>query len=125
MQTDLIQEWHVLKGDKTLLRAMKSDKDCVTNYQAEQLKVAFKFCKTFRHAIDVGANYGLMSYNMSKKFKNVSSFEIVPEINYCLKLNVKKFKLTNVDVYDCGLGEKEEFVSLNFDPENTFSTHVD
>jgi len=30
----------------------------------------------------------------------------------------------NVEIYDYGLGEKKEKVSLNFNPESTFSTHV-
>lgn len=125
METDTIQGWHVLKGDSTLSRAINKAKlDNVLDYQKDQLDVAFKYCKT-RHAIDVGANYGLMSYNMSKHFDQVSSFEIVPEINNCFKLNAKTFNLNNVNIYDCGLGNKEESVALNFNPTSTFSTHVD
>lgn len=128
MDTDIIQGLHVLKGDGTLLRAInKSKVENILDYQKDQLEIAFKYCgiERTRHAIDVGANYGLMTYNMSKHFDTVSSFEIVPEINKCFKLNVNKFNLKNVDVYDCGLGNKEENVSLNFDPNKTFSTHVD
>jgi FkbM family methyltransferase len=126
IETDLFQNWHVLKGDSTLSRAInKARVTDILDYQKDQLDVAFNYCKKFRHAIDVGANYGLMSYNMSKKFKKVSSFEIVPEVNECFKMNVKQFDLKNVDIYDCGLGNQEELVSLNFDPNKTFSTHVD
>lgn len=127
METDTIQGWHVLKGDNTLSRAIsKSGLDNILDYQKDQLDIAFKYCgiKRTRHAIDIGANYGLMSYNMSKNFDLVSSFEIVPEVNECFKLNVEKFNLKNVNIYDCGLGNKEDLVSLNFDPNKTFSTHV-
>lgn len=124
IETEILFNWHVLKGDKTLSRAIRSDDKDILEYQKDQIDTAFNFCKNFRHAVDVGANYGLMTYHMSKKFKKVSSFEIVPDINHCLKLNVEKFSLKNVDVYDCGLGEAEKFVSLNFNPKSTFSTHV-
>lgn len=125
IETDIFQEWHVLKGDKTLARAVsKSVSDNILDYQQDQLDCALKYCNK-KHAVDIGANYGLMSYNMSKHFNKVSSFEIVPEINECLKLNVEKFALKNVTIYDCGLGNKEELVSINFDINSTFSTHVD
>jgi FkbM family methyltransferase len=117
--------WRVLDGDRTLRRAFK--KSNITNildYQKDQLDTAMKYCKNFRHAIDVGANYGIMSANMSKDFEKISAFEIVPEINHCLKENVKNFNLHNVEIYDCGLGEKEEKVFINFNPKSTFSTHV-
>jgi FkbM family methyltransferase len=128
LEIDIFQEWSVLKGDNTLSRAIDRVglKD-VLEYQKDHLETAFKYCgkgKT-RHAIDIGANYGLMTYNMSKYFDHVSSFEIVPEVNECFKLNAKKFKLNNVSIYDCGLGNKEETVALNFDSNKTFSTHVD
>lgn len=128
LETDTIQGWHVLKGDNTLSRAInKSGLDNILDYQKDQLDIAFKYCSTekTRHAIDIGANYGLMSYNMSKHFDLVSSFEIVPEVNECFKLNANKFNLKNVNIYDCGLGNKEQKVALNFDPNKTFSTHVD
>jgi len=125
MKTDIFQHWHVLKGDDTLSRAInKTGLTNILDYQKDQLDIAFKFCKKTRHAIDIGANYGLMSYNLSKHFDHVSSFEIVPEINECFKMNVSKFNLDNVSVYDCGLGNKTEQVALNFNPTSTFSTHV-
>lgn len=125
MKTDLLYDWHVLQGDSTLERALR--KDNITDiklYQKEQLDSALNFCKQFRHAIDIGANYGIMSYNMSKMFDTVSSFEIVPNVRECLRLNVSKFNLENVDIYECGLGNKEELVSINFNPQSTFSTHI-
>lgn len=125
MQTNLIQEWHVLAEDKTLLRALrKSNIDNIVDYQKDQLDTAFSYCRQFRNSIDVGANYGIMSYNMSKKFNKVFAFEIVPDISKCCKLNLSKFKAENVIIYDCGLGDKTDEVYLNFDLRSTFSTHV-
>jgi FkbM family methyltransferase len=125
MKTEQLQQWHILPNDKTIARALEKSKiNNILDYQKDQLDVALSHCKQFRHGIDVGANYGLMTYNMSKKFNRVSSFEIVPDINTCLKMNVVQFSLNNVSVYDCGLGDKETEVALNFNPQSTFSTHV-
>lgn len=126
METDTIQGLHVLKGDGTLSRAMKKENITdVFSYQKKQLDKAISFCKNFRTALDIGANYGIMSYHMSKIFNQIHGFEIVPEVNECFKLNVNNFNLKNVNVHDCGLGNKEDLVSLNFRPTKTFSTHVD
>jgi FkbM family methyltransferase len=125
IETDQIQQWHILPNDGTLDRALKkSNLTNILDYQKDQLDNALSYCKQFRHGIDIGANYGLMTYNMSKVFKKVSAFEIVPDINKCFKMNTKKFNLKNVDIYDCGIGDKEQTVSLNFNTQSTFSTHV-
>lgn len=117
--------WHVLDNDNTIKRAFEKSKiSNILDYQKDQLDTALSHCKNFRHAIDIGANYGLMSANMCKVFEKVSAFEIVPSINECLKLNMKKFNYSNVDIYDCGLGNKKQQVSLNFNPQSTFSTHI-
>jgi len=52
-------------------------------------------------AIDIGASYGWMSVPMSSVFKHVYSFEIIPTIRDCLKLNTAS--LSNVHVMDSGL----------------------
>lgn len=123
---DLFQEWTVLEGDRTLNRAIKAQgTDSVLQYQKEQLDTALSFCTNFRHGIDIGANYGLMSYSMSQHFDQVSSFEIVPELNECLRKNMQKFDIRNVNIYGCGLGDKEQEVALDFNPKSTFRTHVD
>lgn len=125
MKTDLYKDWSILQGDNTLKRAIEKSKiDDILDYQKDQLNVALSFCKKFRHAIDVGANYGIMSANMAKIFNRVSAFEIAPEINTCFKMNMSNFNIKNVDIYDCGLGDNETTVALNFNPQSTFSTHV-
>ena len=123
--TTKFQTLTVLNGDKTLEKAIsKQGVDNVLDYENSNIEKAFSFCRNFRTAIDVGANYGILTYHMSKKFKSVHSFEIVNDIRYCLEQNVKNFKLDNVTVYDCGLGEIEDTVALNYNPTSTFSTHV-
>lgn len=125
IETDMLQEWCVLKNDNTLKRAIEKSKlKNIKDYQKDQLDVAFKYCKKFRTAIDIGANYGIMSFNISKIFSKVHAFEIVPQINYCLQENIKNLHMDNVTSYDCGLGDEQKTVSINFNNTSTFSTHV-
>lgn len=124
-ETDMLQEWCVLKNDNTLKRAIEKSKlSNIKDYQKDQLDTAISHCKKFRTAIDIGANYGVMSFNISKIFSKVYAFEIVPDINFCLKENIKNLNMKNVVSYDCGLGDQETKVSLNFNSTSTFSTHV-
>ena len=126
MQTDTIQGLYVLKGDETLKRALKKEqKTNVFDYQKEHLDTALSFCSNFRNALDVGANYGIMSYHMSKRFAKVYAFEIQPAVCECLALNVNAFNLDNVEIHRYGLGETDSSVNLNFVENKTFSTHVD
>lgn len=121
-----IQGWHILDGDKTLKRALQHEGITeIKNYQKEQLDVALNYVTNFNTAIDIGANYGIMSYHLSSKFESVHSFEINNEVFECLQKNKDHFELTNVNVYDCGLGDVEKTVAINYTSGNTFSTHVD
>ena len=134
MQTTLYQDWTILSGDSILHRAMKKErKPNVVDYQSGQINTAMSCCKQFRTAIDVGANYGIMSFHMSKRFTNVHAFEIEPNVYNCLETNVKHFNLDNVQIHACGLGDKEQTVSLTYIMNNkniskgirsTFGTHV-
>jgi FkbM family methyltransferase len=124
-----IDEWETIPGDRALRLAL-AKADCIdnqpptiTDYQRSKLNVALGFVKNFTTAIDAGANYGIMSYNLHSKFSKIYAFEVDIPVRECLKKNVEKFQLDNVVVCDCGLSDKEELVSLNYF-KNTFSTHI-
>lgn len=120
-----IQNWTVIDGDTTLRRACKKNNlSDVCDYQKDHLKTSLKYCKHMRNAVDIGAHYGIMTYNLSQFFKHVYSFEINHQVFDCLKENVAKFKTNNITLYPFGLGSAEKNVYLNFNPESTFSTHV-
>jgi FkbM family methyltransferase len=124
-----IEDWTVVVGDRALKSALaKTDvvngqPPTITNYQKGKLDIALGFVKNFTTAIDAGANYGIMSYNLNSKFSKIYAFEVDPPVRDCLKTNVEKFQLNNVIVCDCGLSDKEELVSLNY-LKNTFGTHI-
>ena len=124
-----IEDWIIVPGDKALKSALaKADSidnqpPTVTNYQKTKLDAALGFVKNFTTAIDAGANYGIMSYNLNSKFSKIYAFEVDTPVRECLKKNVEKFQLANVVVCDCGLSDKEEQVSLTY-KKNTFGTHI-
>lgn len=122
-----LNEWIVIPGDNALRSAVQkadeSSNPTVLDYQRDKLNAALSLVKNFNGAIDAGANYGIMSYRLNEKFSKVYAFEIEPEVRECLKKNVEKFNLNNVIVYDYGLSDKEESVSLNY-LKNTFGTYV-
>lgn len=124
-----IEDWSVVSGDRALRSALaKADTipdrpSTILDYQKGKLNIALGFVKNFTTAIDAGANYGIMSYNLNSKFSKIYAFEVDTPVRECLKKNVEKFQLDNVVVCDCGLSDKEELVSLNY-LKNTFGTHI-
>jgi FkbM family methyltransferase len=126
-----LDNWSQLPNDTQLRRAVKkinkdlNRTDCdILDYQREYLNKALSFCKQFRTAIDGGAHYGVMSYNLYSKFNIVHSFEVYDPVRKCLKENVEKFQMSNVVVYDFGLGEKTKNIQLDIS-RGTFGTHID
>jgi FkbM family methyltransferase len=125
-----LDNWSQLLDDTQLTQAVKKTNekynrlDCtILDYQKEYLDTALSYCKNFRSSIDGGAHYGIMSYNLHKKFKNIHAFEVYDPVRNCLKENVKKFQMSNVIVYDHGLGESSKSVDLDLS-RGTFGTFI-
>jgi len=124
MQHYNIDGWISLEGDIALKSAHKQGNGNVNNYQKDQLDESLRYVKNFRTAIDIGAHIGIMSYNMSPKFKTIHAFEIQPNVYSCLTENLKTKNINNVTTYNVGLGETSKLVDLNFTERKTFSTHI-
>lgn len=131
MNPNSIENWSFLPGDNALPKAVQKQNkwsrrndSTVLDYQKNQLLKALHHVKNRGHAVDAGANYGIMSYHLSNSFKFVSAFEIEPNIASCLKENMERFDCKNVIVYDHGLGDKESAVALKY-IKNSFATHID
>lgn len=58
--------------------------------------------------IDVGANIGFYSISFSNKFEHVYSFEPNKRNFIILKKNIEANNLSNIKVFNYGLGDKEE-----------------
>jgi FkbM family methyltransferase len=57
--------------------------------------------------LDVGANFGIMAVSMARKAVNgkVYAFEPIPENARALKRLAKHFKLNNITVFECAVGD--------------------
>lgn len=121
-----VQNFYTLDEDNVLDRIIiKSKEGYIKNYQRGELLSAVGFCKRKRVAVDIGANCGIMSFNMSKIFDSISAFEIDPNMRECLERNVKELGLSNVKVHQCGLGNADKIVGTNIKRHKSFNTHVD
>jgi FkbM family methyltransferase len=67
-----------------------------------------RICSVFENAIDVGANIGYYSLQMSKLFKNVYSFELNEE----LTVNLKNALIENIAIMNIGLSNKDSLETL-------------
>lgn len=64
--------------------------------------------------LDVGANIGIMTYHLSKKFENrtIYAIEPIPSNFVVLKKIVSKYNLTNVDLLPFAVGDKTENLEM-------------
>lgn len=64
--------------------------------------------------LDIGANIGIMTYHLANAIKNVKvySFEPIPNNIATLKRIISYFKLTNVNVMECALGNTNGEVEM-------------
>ena len=76
---------------------------------------------TKRLAIDVGASYGFVTDFLSQQFDKVISSEVVPLIRDCLKVNVERRELNNVEVLEFGFSDQNTVLDIYFDER--FSGH--
>ena len=73
-------------------------------------------------ALDIGANVGLWSRDLTEAFAHVISFEPISDFRDCL---VKNVPASNLEVRGCALGEEDTFINMIITVENTGHSHVD
>lgn len=131
MKADKVENWFVVEGDNALLKSVekqikwsRNKNSTLLDYQKDQLLKALSFVRNFDTAIDAGANYGLMSFHLSPRFKKIYAFEIESKVRDCLRRNLDRFGLNNVTVQEYGLGDVEKSVALRYS-KNSFATQID
>lgn len=62
--------------------------------------------------LDIGANIGLMSYYLSKNFNQVVAFEPMPNNFRVINKLKSKFKLNNLQIITCALGNENKQIDL-------------
>ena len=73
-------------------------------------------------ALDIGANVGLWSRDLTEAFGRVIAFEPVSDFRDCL---IKNVTAPNLEVRGCALGEEDTFINMIITVENTGHSHVD
>jgi FkbM family methyltransferase len=91
-------------------------------YQQPVRLRSLQHVKNKRVALDIGANVGLWSRDLSKHFEQVIAFEPVAMFRECLQRNVAA---PNMIVESVALGDSEGHVNMIITEGNTGHTHVD
>lgn len=93
-----------------------------TEYQYQVRNKSFNYVKQNRVALDIGANVGLWSRDLVKRFDQVIAFEPVAMFRECLERNVFA---KNLEVRPIALGDQEGMIAMIITEGNTGHTHVD
>jgi FkbM family methyltransferase len=91
-------------------------------YQQPVRLRSLQHVKNKRVALDIGANVGLWSRDLSKHFEQVIAFEPVAMFRECLQRNVTGANLT---IKDVALGDQQGMIQMIITEGNTGHTHVD
>jgi len=91
-------------------------------YQWQVRRKSLQYVKNFNFALDIGANVGLWSRDLVKRFNQVMAFEPVAQFRECLIKNVNS---NNLIINPIALGDVDSTVNMIITPDNTGHTHVD
>ena len=107
--------------DGTLTKALKARLDSEPVYRGDRLEEALKYVKRFDLAVDCGANVGMWTVELAKRFQQVIAIEADPKNEECLRRNIAPF--SNVVVYGCAAGETNGRAGLAR-RKGHFSSHI-
>jgi FkbM family methyltransferase len=91
-------------------------------YQEPVRKQSISLCVNRGVALDIGANVGLWSKDLSQAFERVIAFEPVSSFRDCLLKNVTG---ADFEVRACALGAEDTTINMIITAENTGHSHVD
>lgn len=91
-------------------------------YQEPVRKKSIELCTHRGLALDIGANVGLWSRDLTQVFDRVIAFEPVADFRACLLKNVTGL---NFEVRACALGAEDTTINMIITVENTGHSHVD
>lgn len=93
-------------------------------YQIKKLRLAMRYTKDFRNAIDVGAHVGMWTMRLSPLFAKVDCFEPIEEHSACWLRNVEDAGCTNVALYPYALGAYRGSVAFAAEQGSSGNTFV-
>ena len=107
-----INDYHIPDSDIHYIEYLKN----FDHYQESQRNSAISDFEDWGFAIDIGANIGLWSMDLSKYFNKLVCFEPNP---LCQEYLIKNINMKNSKVYNYALGESEESKKLILHPNNS------
>lgn len=116
--------WWFPEGEDHFQRMLQKsvDKGGPARYQYQVRDRSLELCTDRRNAIDIGANVGLWSRDLTQSFDHVIAFEPVELFRDCLKKNVQ---MPNFIVYPTALGNENTTATMNITLGNMGHTHID
>ena len=104
---------------RMLLKSVSKGGPARYQYQVRDRSIAL--CLDKRTAIDIGANVGLWSRDLTEHFEQVLAFEPVSLFRECLAKNVTR---KNFTVYEQALGNEHTWAKMNVTLGNMGHTHI-
>jgi FkbM family methyltransferase len=101
MEYQFFNGWKFPAYETRLLAVDENGESTYTGLQ--HVDVSLGYVKTFGTMVDIGANVGLITVPMAKKFQQVHAFECVPETYECLRHNTEKN--SNVKTYNVAVSD--------------------
>jgi FkbM family methyltransferase len=107
-----IKEYYIPENDQHFIKYLQQ----FDHYQEAQRNRALSHVFKWDLAIDIGANIGLWSKDLSNFFDKLICFEPNP---YCVKYLKKNINLKNSEINCCALGSVNENKNLFIHPTNS------
>ena len=107
-----IRDYNIPETDVHFIEYLKNN----NHYQEAQRNRAISFVEDWEFAIDIGANIGLWSKDLSKYFNKLICFEPNPLCQKYLKNNIN---MNNSKIYNFALGDCEDSKNLFLHPSNS------
>lgn len=101
MEYQFFNGWKFPAYETRLLAVDENGESTYTGLK--HVDVSLTHVKNFGTMVDIGANVGLITVPMSKKFQQVHAFECVPETYECLRYNTEKNN--NVKTYNVAVSD--------------------
>ena len=90
-------------------------------YQEPVRTKSLQFVKDFGVAVDIGANVGLWSRDLVRKFAHVIAIEPVVDFQECLRHNVP---MENIEIWPIALGTEDTTIDMIITEGNTGHSHI-
>lgn len=107
-----IRDYYIPANDRHFIEYLNQ----FEHYQEAQRNRALSHVENWGFAIDIGANIGLWSKDLSSYFDKLVCFEPNPN---CINYLKKNIKIQTAKIYSCALGSKDENKNLFIHPINS------